>query len=1007
MVHRARLMLCAAAVAAPVCAVRADSVFVEAEAFSCSSDGWRENRNPQARKASRATTLHGASGAGDAVATGPVALEQEGRYRIFVRYLYHDKWRGPFRVAVEYDGRELAAETFDLAADAGTAPWEYVWRSFEAQLPAGEVALRLTKHDRKNCVGYVRHVDCFLLTSDPELVPNHVDYGPQTYLRVTVGDGYEKPVQIHVFADHYRAPWYAHYHLSRGGVAVGLAPSPELLLGSGDSTPWCNITPMLYQDSGAILNLTARYTYHDWADHLQATFELATAPSADAVVRTIRADCRPNGLVIVAPPDLTTPENLSRLRTDRDVAEATGRVADAFRWPTHGRRPQRFPFLAATRVGGYGTPVDEAVRLREEKTLSYFGFTPAADRVLHGLWYMKNGSYCQPDLEKMRRVAAERAADFREHGGAVGDILYCMLMDEPGGQPASFLARDPAYADAFRAWLRTLGKTPEDLLVADWDAVRPVAPAERDRFPALNYFTQRFRTRALSEFMRVQRQILEEAHGGPLLAAANFSDGAIYSGNFYTQGVDYFELLDSDGQNALWSEDWANLASTYQCAAYNVELMRAAARERDQVLGHYLISYAGRKPWDIKLKATSSVARGVKILKSFFYGPSWGSHEGGPLWRSTAWYSKPETWPAHAEIVREVGAAEDLLFTAMPAPARVAILYSSSTDVWTLNGNHAYGFDRMHTWLALAHAQIPVDIVSEQQVERGVLDGYRVCYLSGPNLTRPAAERLCRWVGEGGTLWLASGAAQKDEYNRPLRSVDELMPATRGEVQELQAFLHGGRSLHTLKAQDQVRWGEAIAVEALSVKQALTLRPGTELLATFEDGSPAVVFGSSGQGRVFCLGFLPALAYIKAAETARNELQARVDAAGRNGAALSPGDSAQAALLERSYNPWSFPAGIRDLILTPVRAAGVDAPLRCSVPLVDAVFMACEQGVLIPLANYTLRAIESLELEVAVPRPVTRVESVRHGPLQFAQADRGRVTVRLSLDCNDFVKLIF
>ena len=54
--------------------------------------------------------------------------------------------------------------------------------------------------------------------------------------------------------------------------------------------------------------------------------------------------------------------------------------------------------------------------------------------------------------------------------------------------------------------------------------------------------------------------------------------------------------------------------------------------------------------------------------------------------------------------------------------------------------NFAYGFDRMHTWLALAHAQVPVDIVPEREIER--LDGYKVCYLSGPNLT-PPRRRSC------------------------------------------------------------------------------------------------------------------------------------------------------------------------------------------------------------------------------------------------------------------------
>ena len=56
----------------------------------------------------------------------------------------------------------------------------------------------------------------------------------------------------------------------------------------------------------------------------------------------------------------------------------------------------------------------------------------------------------------------------------------------------------------------------------------------------------------------------------------NFSDGATYHADFFSQGIDYFELLDANDQNAIWGEDWANNSSTYQCAGFDVALMQAA-----------------------------------------------------------------------------------------------------------------------------------------------------------------------------------------------------------------------------------------------------------------------------------------------------------------------------------------------------------------------------------------------------------------------------------------------
>jgi len=53
----------------------------------------------------------------------------------------------------------------------------------------------VAKHEQKNCVGYVRHVDCLLLTTDDKLMQDHVPYGPQTLVRVTIGAGYDRPIR--------------------------------------------------------------------------------------------------------------------------------------------------------------------------------------------------------------------------------------------------------------------------------------------------------------------------------------------------------------------------------------------------------------------------------------------------------------------------------------------------------------------------------------------------------------------------------------------------------------------------------------------------------------------------------------------------------------------------------------------------------------------------------------------------------------------------------------------
>ncbi len=1013
----------------------AETVFIEAETMQTSSDGWVATENSQTRRASRTRTLWGATGPGDAVATKTVQLGEAGRYRIWVRYLHVAAWRGPFEVGVVVNDNRVASKTFDQHAVPDLASWEYTWQSFDVDLSAGDVTLTLSKHEQKNASGYVRHVDCMLLTTDHELVPDHLPYGPQTRMRVTIGEGYDRPIYMHLFADHYRAPWYAHYAIGRDGIRQALAPPAAELLQSGDVTPWCDLTPTVYQDSGAALNFSVRHSYHEPATTFRAKLEFGRprngASQSDdiEVIKTFDVQSTPNGLVIIAPPNLETADNIALLKRDAEFAEEVGKMADAFEWPKHGRRPVKIPFLVSASLRGYASPVDASVKEREQRTLDYFGFNGAHERILHGLWSMKEGSYCQPDLEKMKQRVTQNVAKFRESGGQVEDIAACMLMDEPTGQSAQFMSTDKGYRKRFREWLQAKRLTPDDLLVATWDEVRPVVETERDAFPALHYYTQRFRTRALGDFMATQRKLIEEAYGHSFPTLVNFSDGATYHANFYSQGVDYFELLDADDQNAIWGEDWANGASTYQCAGFNVALMQAAARQRGQAIGHYLIAHAGRKPWDIKTKATSETARGVRIWKNFSYGPNWSSHEGGPPSRTHLWHAKPENWTANAEITREIGAVEDWLLTAKTAAAKVAVLYSSSSDIWTVQSNLAFGFDRMHTWLALAHAQTPVDIVPERELDR--LDQYQVVYLSGPNLTRDAATKLRAWVEAGGTLWLSAGAAARDEFNRPLDTLTSMLPAERGELATLEPFRSSGTYLDRLKTHDTVAWGDS-QLEVLSVKQSLRLvEPSLgEVIATFKEGEPAAIRGRAGKGHVFVLGFLPALSYIKPALDARRPLehslkqkladaeQAAHHAATKDtdqplatSATLSATDmlsshegaNGELARVDRSYNPWSFPAGIRDCLLTPVRNQSITPTLSCDTPLVDAVELSCERGTLIALSNFTLQPLERVEFKLQTNEPVVRVDSVRLGSLEFESLSSGQIQFALPLEASDFV----
>ena len=836
----------------------------------------------------------------------------------------------------------------------------------------------------------------------------------QTYLRIKFGSGYEKPFFIAIFADHYRDPYYTYHSISRIGMESGLNPTQSSsYFVSGDTSPWINITSMIYADTGARLIFRTAHTYWQNTSKMSAIFEFATAPDEQSIVKTVERESVPPYMHIVMPPNLSTPENIANCKTDSENAISTGQIADNTPWPTYGKKPEIFPFFVFTNINP--TQMDSNVVNRELQTLSNFGFNGpyvsykevfnrfgfTKNRLHAGLWSLRsNSSYLEPKVEEMRTQAQKDYNKFISDGNIVSEIDYSMLTDEPLGADPVKLNNDPVAAQRFREWLQQQGKTLTELFPeggGSWDMVKPVLNTQQTQYPALYYYTQKFRTYSLGSFMQIQKEIQHEIYGVQFPVNVNFSDGVIYGANFYRQGVDYFELMETSSLNSIWGSDWANIASTYQCAIFNSELLRGAARRSNAHIGNYVIAYQNRTPWDVKLKAMGAVARGVKTLSNFYYGPTWGGHESSP------WYSKPKAWVGNAEITREIGGAEGLLYPAKTMKSNVAILYSSSTDIWCLDKNHAYGFDRMHTWLALNHAQIPTDILSERDIEDGVLDPYKVCYFSGTNLTQKASVKLKEWVNNGGVLVLTAGAGMKNEYNQANSDFENILPAKRAHLEDLQIYLAAGRSLTSLTQKDYVTSGTSTA-EVLSVRQRLTPNTSSAIIGRFSNSSPSIVKGAYGNGTIYCYGFLPSLSYIKEALVYRRAIEINV-----SNPTIPPSDRyvSEEELIGRSYNPWKYPAGIRDMIIKPVKENNVDIPLTCNTPLVDAVLMESpDDGYVIPLSNYTLQPLSTITLELKTSRSISRIESVRQGVINFTKTN-SKINFSLPLIDTDIVKIYF
>ena len=215
----------------------------------------------------------------------------------------------------------------------------------------------------------------------------------------------------------------------------------------------------------------------------------------------------------------------------------------------------------------------------------------------------------------------------------------------------------------------------------------------------------------------------------------------------------------------------------------------------------------------------------------------------------------------------------------------------------------------------------------------------------------------------------------RDEFDRPLTVLDDLLPAKRAAAVDGQSFKGAGRFVSTLRALDEVTTAGGDKVEVLSVRQALEARPepGARPL---QGRLSRAVRGVPAKGRSTSPASSRPLPTSRRRATARAELTAQGDArtavpAGRCRCRRRGGGARAAQSLGQ---PWQFPALVREMLTEPVRAAGLSPPVSCNVPWWIQVYMTCDRGVLVPLANYTLRPIEKLTLTIRTPQKVAGAE---------------------------------
>lgn len=311
----------------------------------------------------------------------------------------------------------------------------------------------------------------------------------------------------------------------------------------------------------------------------------------------------------------------------------------------------------------------------------------------------------------------------------------------------------------------------------------------------------------------------------------------------------------------------------------------------------------------------------------------------------------------------------------------VAVLYSVSHDLWYTDDPASFVENRL-TWTALRHLGVQPDFLREEDVEAGRLAAYQVLYVTGQCLTRKAARRIDDWVKAGGVVYLAAGAATRDEFYEPYvppfatvvwpdRAAERFLRQSGHRYNE-RADLPTIRPITRAKL---VLEGKDSSIPVIGCRLDLREKLGPATIwATYEDGRTAGATVNHGRGAVVGVGFLPGLAYspFKVGQTTLDEV-------------------------------WPHPP--RAVISLPLRR-GLKAPpvVLLSEPVVEASLLTGPEGSALVLVNHTYKPIPKLRIGLASIGPFRDPVSTEGANIIVTRTTAG-VELQMPLEWTDIVVL--
>lgn len=928
---------------------------------------------------------------GTAVKT--VTVPAPGAYHLWVRYVDIGYYRGPFKVTIRQNGQAAGEKIFDSASlratEEGAKKWgagygRFVWDQLAVTLAAGPAEIVLAKSDPISVTSITRLPDCFVLTDEAAYAPNVKEFFPPLYLKVRMSPRQQTPCTVHLTGILPRDPYnIGHYNIYKSGMIAQAYTGYDAKAGNanfftaGSESPWINIASLLDIMGRNAVQLYAMQEYPKPLPAAEFSIVLSRTPSDEGIFKSFSRSGSGGGLLLVVDPLYA-----DQARSDAEWSFANMKAARALP-SAPGKRPATFPLITGC---GIDTAFYQPATLENEiaamSGLGMSGIGSYDDTFFRkgfrrfiptpSFFYLtNNGCLNDPKIAAIRESILATAKPLVDKGVA-GYAITWMLVDEPGSVPLEHLASCAKCADAFRSYLQQRGLTPAAFGKADWTEITPVPDGKAS--PELYYYTALFRNQTLANFFSLASSILHEVVPGAN-TSANMSEELTFTGKGLEKGVDAF-LFPENALNFGWTEDWLAYSGTFQLCGYRADFLRAAYRTRG--FGMYCIL---RQPWDIKAKAVAEIGHGARALYFYNYGPDYAGGSDG-LSRDYSLYLPMQ------QVNFAVGKVEDYLAGARVPPAKIGLLYSHTTDIWSLDYDHVNSSrESIGLYLLLRHLGYPVDFVTEDDIRNGRLQPYRMLFVTGSHLRRDAVQPLVDWARGGGRLYCGAGSLLSDEFNRPLQ-----LDAQLGIAREPYRYLeNAGRELYEtplLKVQETVDF-RGKTLEDVCGMQKCALPADARTLAAFADHAPALFTRPLGKGQLVYCGFFPGIAYMKSGVLEKKARDARME---------------KEHLTPPSYNPPSFAEGYRALLAAAMDGLGIVPVASTSHYLVEANALEGKKGLVIALSNWSGTRLQKVRVTVRTTRKIGKPSAVISG-IHAVESKPGQVTVTLDLEAADFLVL--